>query len=107
MVSVKHLIACTAAALVTAGLGAGVGAVEPAGTAAAPVAAVAATKSYKNCTALNKVYKHGVKKSSGTKNVVRSNSTTTRKTSAAKVSKTLYAANQKLDRDKDGIACEK
>jgi hypothetical protein len=57
--------------------------------------------------ALNKVYKKGVKKSSSTKNVVRSNGKTTKKSSSAKVSKSLYNANTKLDRDKDGIACEK
>ena len=107
MLSVKHVLACAAAALVTAGLGAGIGAVAPAGTAAAPATAVAAVKSYKNCTALNKVYKKGVKKSSSTKNVVRSNGKTTKKSSSAKVSKSLYNANTKLDRDKDGIACEK
>ena len=61
---------------------------------------------YKNCTALNKKYKHGVKKSSSTKDVVRSNGKTTKKASKAKVSKALYKANKHLDRDKDGIACE-
>jgi len=56
-------------------------------------------KAYKNCTALNKVYKHGVGKS-GAKdkggdvdNFTRDNKT--------------YAKNKKSDRDKDGIACER
>lgn len=58
-------------------------------------------KEYKNCTALNKVYPHGVglknakDKTSGTpvKNFTRNNK--------------VYRLNKKSDRDKDGIACEK
>lgn len=104
---VKHAMACAAAALVTAGLGASLGVVAPVSSVAAPTAAVAAAKKYKNCTALNKAYAHGVKKSSATKDVVRSKGKSTKKTSKAKTSKALYNANKKLDRDKDGIACEK
>jgi hypothetical protein len=56
---------------------------------------------YTNCTALSKVYKGGVARSSSVKN----------KGGKTKykpfVSKELYAANTKLDRDKDFIACEK
>lgn len=58
-------------------------------------------KTYKNCTALNKDYKGGVAKSSKIKN----------KGGKTKykphVSSKLYNANKKMDRDKDGIACEK
>ena len=60
-----------------------------------------AAKTYKNCTALNKAYPHGVgrkgarDKTSGTP--VRN----------FKVSNSLYAANRRSDRDGDGIACEK
>ena len=58
-------------------------------------------KSYKNCMALNKVFKGGVAKSRTTKN----------KGGKIKhkpfVSKTLYNKNKKNDRDKDGIACER
>ncbi|WP_427847105.1 excalibur calcium-binding domain-containing protein [Bacillus pumilus] len=58
-------------------------------------------KSYKNCKALNKVYKGGVAKSKNTKN----------KGGKTKykpyVSKALYQKNKRLDRDKDGIACER
>lgn len=54
-----------------------------------------------NCTELNKDYKGGVAISSSTKN----------KGGKTKykpyVSKELYNANKKSDRDKDGIACEK
>ncbi|MET3320339.1 UNVERIFIED_ORG: hypothetical protein ABIC97_003439 [Peribacillus simplex] len=58
-------------------------------------------KTYKNCTALNKDYKGGVARSSSVKN----------KGGKTKykpyVSKALYDANKKSDRDKDLIACER
>lgn len=58
-------------------------------------------KTYKNCTALNKNYKGGVARTSSVKN----------KGGKTKykphVSKALYDANKKSDRDKDLIACEK
>jgi hypothetical protein len=56
---------------------------------------------YKNCTEINKVYKGGVARSASVKN----------KGGKTKykpfVSKELYDANKKSDRDKDLIACEK
>ncbi|QRY36094.1 MULTISPECIES: excalibur calcium-binding domain-containing protein [Bacillus] len=58
-------------------------------------------KSYKNCKALNKVYKGGVAKSKNTKN---KGGKTKYKPYA---SKALYLKNKHLDRDKDGIACER
>lgn len=58
-------------------------------------------KTYKNCTALNKDYKGGVAISSSTKN---KGGKTKHK---PYVSKELYNANKKSDRDDDGIACEK
>lgn len=65
------------------------------------ISAESKVKTYKNCTELNKVYKGGVAISSSTKN----------KGGKTKykpfVSKALYEANKKSDRDKDGIACEK
>jgi hypothetical protein len=67
-----------------------------------PSAADAATvKTYKNCTAMNKVYKHGV----GTKGA--KDRTSGKPGTTFKVSASLYSANKKLDHDKDGIACEK
>jgi hypothetical protein len=60
----------------------------------------AAAKVFKNCTELNKVYPGGVARP-GAINV----GGTTKK--APKYNKALYLANQKSDRDKDGIACEK
>ncbi|WP_282033737.1 excalibur calcium-binding domain-containing protein [Metabacillus indicus] len=73
------------------------------GVSAAPdsAEAKAKVKTYKNCTELNKDYKGGVAKSSSVKN----------KGGKTKykphVSKDLYEANKKSDRDKDLIACEK
>ncbi|MBY6037218.1 excalibur calcium-binding domain-containing protein [Fictibacillus nanhaiensis] len=64
-------------------------------------AATTKAKVYKNCTELNKVYKGGVARSSSVKN----------KGGKTKykpfVSKELYDANKKSDRDKDYIACER
>lgn len=58
-------------------------------------------KVYKNCKELNKDYKGGVAKSSSVKN---KGGKTKHK---PHVSKELYEANKKKDRDKDLIACEK
>ena len=101
----RGLVGATAV-IVTAGFSLGAGAIVPANSALAPVTAVAKEKRYDNCTDMHKTYQHGVRKSSSTKDVVRSNGKTTKKSSKAKVSKALYNANKHLDRDKDGIACE-
>lgn len=69
------------------------------GTVGTETAAAKAT-SYKNCTEMHKDYKGGVSLSSSTKN---KGGKTKYKPYA---SKELYEANQKSDRDKDGIACE-
>lgn len=58
-------------------------------------------KHYKNCTLLRVHYKGGVAKNSKVKN---KGGKTHYK---PYVSAALYNANYKLDRDKDGIACEK
>ena len=62
--------------------------------------AEAATK-YKNCTALNKKYPHGVGMP-GAKD-----KTSGKPVTSFKRSKALYKANKTKDRDKDRIACEK
>ena len=66
------------------------GSVPPAGAAA---------RTFKNCTAMHKVYKGGVKRPGAVQ-----------KGGKLKykpvVSAALYNANKKLDRDKDGLACE-
>jgi Excalibur calcium-binding domain len=64
-------------------------------------ASAASARTFQNCTALNKVYKHGVGLASA-----RDRTSGTPVTSF-KRSKALYLANKKSDRDKDGIACEK
>ncbi len=62
-------------------------------------------KTFANCTALNKVHKGGVAKAGVKYNKVSG------KNKPFKVKPTfstaLYKANSKMDRDKDGIACEK
>lgn len=60
----------------------------------------AAAKVFKNCTELNKVYPGGV----ALPGAVNSGGATKK---TPKYDKSLYLANQKSDRDKDGIACEK
>jgi hypothetical protein len=60
----------------------------------------AATKKFKNCTELNKVYPGGVAKPGA---VNKGGATKNQPT----VNASLYKANIKSDRDKDGIACEK
>ncbi|SCG51489.1 excalibur calcium-binding domain-containing protein [Micromonospora humi] len=73
------------------------------GAAVAVGPAEAAAKKYKNCTALNKTYKHGVGKK-GAKDKVRGS---TKPVANFTVSTTVYNKNTHLDRDKDGVACEK
>jgi hypothetical protein len=58
-------------------------------------------RSFRNCTALNRVYPHGV----GTRHA-RDHTSGTPVTNF-KRSNRLYWANDGLDRDKDRIACEK
>ncbi|MEU5553094.1 MULTISPECIES: excalibur calcium-binding domain-containing protein [unclassified Micromonospora] len=65
--------------------------------------AQAAPTKFKNCTALNKKYRHGVGKK-GARDKVRGR---TKPVTNFKVSTAIYKANTKLDRDKDGVACEK
>lgn len=60
----------------------------------------ASAKTFKNCTALNKVYPGGV----ALPGAVNAGGMTKL---APKFNKKLYDANKKSDRDKDGIACEK
>jgi len=71
--------------------------------------ASAAPKTYANCTAVQKVYSGGIAKKSVTKNRVTSGGKTTYRALKGTVKKddALYAANKKMDRDADGIACEK
>lgn len=96
--------------LVAAGVGglllaSGIAAGAPAQAATTATAAPAAVKyvHYANCKALNAKYKHGVGRK-GARDHVKG------KTKPVKnfyVNTGLYNANTKLDRDKDGVACEK
>ncbi len=80
------------------------------GAGLATPAEAAKAKSYTNCAALNKVYPHGVGKSgakdktSGTRVTNFKKSTTIYKFNDGKSRK---AGERDLDRDNDGIACEK
>ncbi|WP_375486179.1 excalibur calcium-binding domain-containing protein [uncultured Jatrophihabitans sp.] len=71
--------------------------------AASAHAASTGAKHYKNCTALNKAYKHGVGKVGARDHV----SGHTKPVTTFKRSNALYNANRGSDRDHDGIACEK
>jgi hypothetical protein len=94
----KILLALPLAAVFAAGAGA----VAP---SSAGAAGTLAPPLYKNCTNLNKKYVHGI----GRVNAVDRTSGT--RVTTFKRSNTLYATamkyNKGLDRDKDGIACEK
>ncbi|TDC41754.1 excalibur calcium-binding domain-containing protein [Micromonospora sp. KC213] len=65
--------------------------------------AEAAPQKFKNCTELNKKYKHGVGRK-GAKDKVRGN---TKPVTNFTVSNAVYDKNTHLDRDKDKISCEK
>lgn len=60
----------------------------------------ATAKAFKNCTELNKVYPGGV----ALPGAVNAGGATKKEPI---YDKSLYFVNQKSDRDKDGIACEK
>ncbi len=82
----------------------------PASTPAAAVAPSLVAKStakykFKNCTAMNKVYRHGVGRK-GAKDHTSGHRVTTFKKSTA-LYKKIINYRSGLDRDKDGIACEK
>ncbi|MEC2056100.1 excalibur calcium-binding domain-containing protein [Peribacillus psychrosaccharolyticus] len=101
----KKIISLTAAIfLITTGIGTSV-----------PIQADAASGIYKNCTTFNKQYQKGVAKSANTKNKVISRKTNKVSYKAlskgTKISSQIYKKamknNNDLDRDKDGIACER
>ena len=66
-----------------------------------------AAKKYGNCKALNKVFPHGVAKSKSAKDRNMKKQLVSDPVTNFKVNAAAYAANKGLDRDKDGIACEK
>ncbi len=74
---------------------------------AAPAAAQTAAAKYKfkNCTALNKVYPHGVGKAHAKDHT--SGKPVTNFKHSTSLYKKIVGHRSSLDRDKDGIACEK
>ena len=66
-----------------------------------PLVDVVPLTAYANCAAMHTTYKHGVGRSGARDHVTSGEPVTT-----FFVSTTLYSANTKLDRDKDGVACE-
>lgn len=83
---------------------------SPATTTASSHLVKPAAKTYKNCTAIKKVYSGGIAKKGVKHNVVtHKDGTKTNKAlkGTVKFDTALYNANKKSDRDKDGIACEK
>lgn len=73
----------------------------PQTTTAAPVdptTSAPAARSYDNCDALHADYAHGVRRADGHDSGVAD--------SLIPVQPTVYAANTRLDRDNDGVACE-
>jgi len=73
------------------------------GLAAPAQAAPPKPKRYANCTALHNVYTHGVAKKGGRDKV----KGTSKPVTTFTVSTATYNLNTTLDRDKDGVACEK
>jgi hypothetical protein len=66
-------------------------------------AAGAATRAYGDCTSLRRAYANGVAQSP---NTARNPSPWWIRIRPPVVSYTAYTANRRLDRDRDGIACE-
>ena len=84
----------------------GIGLIAALGLPALPAqAAPSGVKHYANCTAVHRVYSGGIAKSgvkynkvSGINRALKGN---------VKHSTALYNANRKMDRDHDGVLCEK
>lgn len=99
----------TAAAALTIALAVPFSPPAPAQAAAAAPSVAMATSTakykFKNCTAMNKVYRHGVGKK-GAKDHTSGKAVKTFKVSTA-LYKKIIRYRSGLDRDKDGIACEK
>ena len=82
-------------------------AVPVAGAASAlsrPTVGTAVPPLYKNCTALNKKYPHGLGRANAKDKSPKPVTTFKRST---KLYNTAMSHNKRLDGDKDGIACEK
>jgi hypothetical protein len=74
--------------------------------ASQPTSSTAIPAVYKNCTALNKKYPHGVGKA-GARDRTKSGAPVTTFKRSTKIYNTAMSHNKRLDGDKDGVACEK
>lgn len=91
-----RLSACTLAAFVF---------LAPVGGALADVGAVPKKKLYENCTNLNKKYPHGLGRKGARDRTSGDPVTAFRR--STKLYNEAMSYNRGLDRDKDGVACEK
>ncbi len=71
------------------------------------VAPAALAVSYANCTALQQTYAHGVGKATATDKVRGTTKPVTTWKKDTKAYQKAVAARPDLDRDRDGVACEK
>lgn len=78
----------------------------PVSAAVAPTAD-AASYSFSNCKKLNAKYKHGVGKKHARDKVRGSTAPVTNFKKSTTIYKKVIAKNRGLDRDHDGVACEK
>lgn len=95
-----RLSVALAAALAVAAPAAGAASAAVSG----PTLGTAIPTLYKNCTALNKKYPHGVGRANARDKSPKPVTTFKRST---KIYNTAMSHNKRLDGDKDGIACEK
>lgn len=71
-----------------------------------PAQATISQQKFKNCAALNKIYEGGIAKNKKVSNK-NSKGVAQKSNYAPFVSKKIYNQNKRMDRDKDGIACER
>ena len=98
----KRTLLVVVAGSITAALIPALSTAKASGATVASAKATTSSSSFRNCTALNRVYRHGVGRY-GARDHRPSGDPVTN----FKRSNRLYRLNRGLDRDKDGIACEK
>lgn len=107
--SLLATIACLVLAATTVGAPAPTGVAAPTAASISSVRSAAVPKAakykFKNCTSMNKVYPHGVGRSNA-KDKTSGTPVTTFKRSTT-LYKKIIGHRSGLDRDKDGIACER
>jgi len=76
---------------------------------AVPAQASPAAQRFTSCAAVHRAYSGGIAKQGVRSNTVHSHGRVQHRAlkGRVKVSTALYAANRRLDRDRDGIACER